>query len=231
VPPTQFALRPALVLPLAPSPPSPAVFRPLPAASPAPPPSSPPLPPWPDLAAAFTSFPLPAHSGRSALLLGHGRGNERFEPSLPPEPARVFVEPSKALRSAHAPMAGRVTATGAGIAVRAVVSSKRASGAVSDISGRIVANGVVSSLVSSTSPETARVDLKGFAPDQTCASWCSRLPALRLNDRRWGLPLALISPLSRRNFLRYFAEKGPKFRENFAKFRLGSGVAPPSRGG
>jgi len=28
-----------------------------------------------------------------------------------------------------------------------------------------------------------------FARDQTCASWCSRLPTLRLNDRRWGLAL------------------------------------------
>jgi len=53
---------------------------------------------------------------------------------------RVFIKPSKALRSVHVPMVDRVTA--AGIAVRAVFSSKRASDAVSDISGRIVANGV-----------------------------------------------------------------------------------------
>jgi hypothetical protein len=31
--------------------------------------------------------------------------------------------------------------------------------------------------------------------------------------------LALISPGKGRNFFRYFAEKGSKFRENFAKFQ------------
>ena len=40
---------------------------------------------------------------------------------------------------------------------------------------------------------TVRVGLKGCARDQTCASWFSRLPALRLNDRRWGLALVLMS--------------------------------------
>ena len=39
--------------------------------------------------------------------------------------------------------------------------------------------------------ETVRVGLKGCARDQTCASWCSRLPTLRLNDRRWGLALVV----------------------------------------
>ena len=34
--------------------------------------------------------------------------------------------------------------------------------------------------------EAARVGLKGCAWDHTCASWCSRLPALRFNGRRWG---------------------------------------------
>jgi len=33
--------------------------------------------------------------------------------------------------------------------------------------------------------------LKGCAWDQTWASWCSRLPTLRLNDRRWGLALVV----------------------------------------
>jgi len=61
--------------------------------------------------------------------------------------ARVFVKPSKALLSAHTPVVGRVTATAAGIVVRAVVSSKRASSAVSNTSVRIVANGIVVTIV------------------------------------------------------------------------------------
>jgi len=39
--------------------------------------------------------------------------------------------------------------------------------------------------------ETVRVGLKECAQDQTCAFWCSRLPTLRLNDRRWGLALVV----------------------------------------
>ena len=39
--------------------------------------------------------------------------------------------------------------------------------------------------------EAVRVGLKGCARDQTCVSWCSRLPTLRLNARRWGLALVV----------------------------------------
>ena len=37
--------------------------------------------------------------------------------------------------------------------------------------------------------KAVRVGLKGCARDKTCVSWCSRLPTLRLNDRKWGLAL------------------------------------------
>ena len=40
------------------------------------------------------------------------------------------------------------------------------------------------SIVQRAYEETVRVGLNGFARDQPCASWCSRLPTLRLNDRR-----------------------------------------------
>ena len=39
--------------------------------------------------------------------------------------------------------------------------------------------------------EAARVGIKGCARDQTCVSWCSRLPSLRLSDRKWGLALVV----------------------------------------
>ena len=39
--------------------------------------------------------------------------------------------------------------------------------------------------------KAVRVGLKGCARDKTCVSWCSRLPTLRLNDRKWGLALVM----------------------------------------
>ena len=72
---------------------------------------------------------------------------QRIERRLVLKLARVFVTSSKALLSAHAPMVGRVTATAAGIVVRAVVSSKRAGSAVSDISGRVPASDIVVTIV------------------------------------------------------------------------------------
>ena len=140
--------------------------------------------------------PFPVGSGRAALLLGQGRGNECFEPSLPPklyarfrlrsasgsnrrrsvlELARAFVKPSnKALLSAHAPTVGRVTATAtaAGIVVRAVVSSKRASSAASGISGCIAANGVIVTIASAAGPFRSRkfVEIRCLAWQQLTAA-------------------------------------------------------------
>ena len=45
--------------------------------------------------------PLPTRSGRAALLIGHGRGNRRFEPSLRPKPRARFFSPAQ--RIGHQP--------------------------------------------------------------------------------------------------------------------------------
>jgi len=86
----------------------------------------------------------PAAEARHALSPAQRIGQQ--PPPLGLEPTCIFVKPSKALLSAHAPVVGCVTAA-AGIVVCAVVSSKRASNAVSDISGRIMASYVVVNIV------------------------------------------------------------------------------------